>query len=154
MKIAIGSDHAGYDLKQYLLNELVQQGYELKDYGTHSTESCDYPDMAVPVCRVVSEGEYDFGILICGTGVGMSLAANRFPKIRAANVAEPVTAQLTREHNDANVLCLGSRVIGPLLAVEIARTFLATPFSNETRHKRRIEKIEALSHCTDSATNS
>ncbi len=144
MRIAIGSDHAGFNLKQEVLNFLQELGHQVYDAGTYSTESADYPDFAGSVGQMVAKGEADFGILICGTGVGMSIAANKVKGIRAAACYDPFTARMAREHNDANVLCLGAWVIGKGIALEIVRTFLNTEFSGAERHRRRISKIMAL----------
>lgn len=138
MKIAIGCDHGGIDLKKVVLPLLEELGHEVSDQGTHSTDSVDYPQFAASVCNMVSEETCDRGILICGTGIGMSMAANRNNTIRAALCHDIYTARMSREHNNANILCLGARVIGPGLAEEVVRAWLATDFS-EGRHLRRIE---------------
>jgi len=143
VRIAIGSDHAGFDLKEYLRAALAEEGYEIDDLGTHDRSSCDYPDFAAAVGRAVAEGRADRGILICGTGIGMAIAANKIPGVRAACCSEPVSARLTRQDNDSNVLTLGGRLIGPLMALEIARVWLTTPFAGG-RHQRRVDKIRAL----------
>lgn len=141
MRVVIASDHAGLSLKQRLVEHLANRPeLSLEDLGTHSTASVDYPDFARAVAHAVAEGRADRGILVCGTGQGMAMAANRVPGIRAAVVSEGFTARATREHNDANVLCLGERVIGPGLAAEILDIFLATPFAGG-RHANRIAKI-------------
>lgn len=140
--IAIGCDHGGYELKQDIMKFLEKSGYEYKDFGTYSAESCDYPDYAKQVAYAVADGECEKGILICGTGIGVSIAANKVKGIRAALVHDCFSAKATREHNDANVLTMGARVIGPGLAEEIVKIFLETPFSNDERHIRRISKIE------------
>ncbi|HIQ99593.1 MAG TPA: ribose 5-phosphate isomerase B [Candidatus Scybalocola faecavium] len=140
--IALGCDHGGYELKQEVIKYLDAHGLEYKDYGTYSTDSCDYPDYAQAVAKAILNKECDRGILICGTGIGISIAANRFPGIRAANCTDCFMAEATREHNDANILALGARVVGPGLALKIVDTFLNTEFSNDPRHVRRIEKIE------------
>ena len=142
MMIAIGSDHGGYALKQEIMEHLKQRGFELDDVGCWSEASCDYPDYARAAARKVASGEADKGILVCGTGIGMSITANKVPGIRAAAVSDCFTAEATRQHNDANVLCLGARTVGPGLALKITDIFLDTPFSNEERHMRRIAKIE------------
>jgi len=142
MKIAIGSDHAGYHLKQELIDLLRTGKYDFCDFGTASGEPIDYPDIAREVSNVVASGEYDRGILICGTGIGVCIAANKIKGIRAALCENEFTARMSREHNDANVLALGGRVIGAELAKAITRVWLETGFSGETRHKMRIEKIE------------
>lgn len=140
--LAIGCDHGGYALKRAILRHLDARGIEYKDYGTDSEESCDYPDYARAVAEAVAQGEADFGILICGTGIGMSIAANKVPGVRAALCGDCFSAEATRAHNDANVLALGARVLGEGLALKIVDTFLDTPFSNDERHIRRIRKIE------------
>ncbi|MBW1791641.1 MAG: ribose 5-phosphate isomerase B [Deltaproteobacteria bacterium] len=138
MKIAIGCDHGGIDLKKVILPLLDELGHEVLDQGTHSTDSVDYPQFAAAVCNMVSEKTCDRGILICGTGIGMSMAANRNTTIRAALCNDIYTARMSREHNNANILCLGARVIGPGLAEEIVKAWLDTDFA-EGRHLRRIE---------------
>ncbi|OUM95249.1 MAG: ribose 5-phosphate isomerase B [Firmicutes bacterium ZCTH02-B6] len=143
MRIAIGSDHAGFELKKELAAHLEAAGYSVVDMGTESRESCDYPDYAQRVAEAVAAGQYDRGILVCGTGIGMSIAANKVPGVRAALCAEPFSARMAREHNDANVLCLGARVVGPGLALEIADAFLAAQFAGG-RHARRVDKIREL----------
>lgn len=143
MRIAIGSDHAGYDLKQDLIQFLISEGYEVIDVGTDSRDSCDYPDFARAVCEKVVSGEAARGVLICGTGIGMAIAANKVPGIRAACCTEPYSARLTRQDNDSNVLTLGARVVGSGLAREILAVWLSTPFAGG-RHQRRVEKIARL----------
>ena len=140
--IAIGSDHGGYALKKEIIAHLEKRGIEVKDFGCYDEKSCDYPDYAHPVCEAVADGSCSEGILICGTGIGMSMAANKHPGIRAALCGDCFSAQATKEHNNANVLTLGARVTGPGLALKIVDTFLDTPFSNDERHVRRISKIE------------
>ena len=142
MKIAIGSDHGGFELKQAVMEHLTERGIEFKDFGCYDSKSCDYPDIAKPVAHAVADKEYDFGILICGTGIGMSITANKIKGIRAALCSDCFSAEATRLHNDANILAMGGRVVGPGLALKIVDTFLDTPFSNEERHIRRINKIE------------
>jgi ribose 5-phosphate isomerase B len=137
VKIAIGCDHGGIGLKEEIVHLLAELGHQVDDRGCRRDESVDYPEFAEAVCRQVIDGGCDRGILICGTGIGMSMAANRHPQIRAALCHELFTARMSREHNDANVLCLGARVIGPGLAVEIVRTWLATDFAGG-RHQRRL----------------
>lgn len=141
-KTAIGSDHGGFALKQQLMEHLKKEGYELVDFGCYTEQSCDYPDIAHALAKAVAAGECEKGILICGTGIGMCMAANKEPGIRAALCGDVYSAKLTREHNDANILTMGARVVGPGLAELIVDTFLSTPFSNEERHIRRIAKIE------------
>jgi ribose 5-phosphate isomerase B len=144
MKIAIGSDHAGFNLKNRLRDLLRAEGHEVEDCGTDSPESSDYPDYAQKVGRSVVAGDSELGVLCCGTGVGIGMAANKIRGVRAAAVSEPVSARLARSHNDANVVCVGERIVGPEVAAEIVKVFLETHFSEGERHKRRIEKISAL----------
>lgn len=142
MKIAIGADHGGFDYKEEIIKLLKNKGYEIKDFGTYTNESCDYPVIAKEVAEEVSKGNYDRGILICGTGIGMSIVANKVKGIRAALCSDTFSAKATREHNNSNILCLGARVIGNKLAEDIVKIWLDTPFSNEERHIRRIGMIE------------
>jgi ribose 5-phosphate isomerase B len=143
MKIAIGSDHAGFGLKGEVLALLNGTGPEIIDCGTNNTASVDYPDFGEKVSRMVSSGEVDRGILICGTGIGMSMVANKFPNVRAALCNDLFSAKMSRLHNDANVLVLGGRIIGTDLAAEIVRTWLETPFEGD-RHMRRLQKIKKI----------
>lgn len=138
MKIAIGSDHGGYTLKLEIIKHLQDRGFEVKDYGCDSTASCDYPIFAKAVAQAVATKEEELGILICGTGIGMSMVANKVEGVRAALCSDCFSAQATKEHNNANVLCLGARTIGPGLALMIVDKFVDTPFSNDERHIRRI----------------
>lgn len=140
--IALGSDHAGYELKQEIIRFLTERGYEWQDYGCDSTASVDYPDFAHAVAHAVADGKAERGILICGTGIGISIAANKVKGIRCAHCHDCFSAEATRQHNDANILALGARVVGGGLALKIVETFLTTPFSNDERHIRRIQKIE------------
>ena len=140
MKLVIGSDHGGYALKQEIIQHLQAKGYEIMDIGCESEASCDYPDYAKKACAAIRSGEAELGILVCGTGIGMSMAANKEPGIRASLCHDVFSAKATREHNDANILCMGARVIGPGLALMVTDTFLTTPFSNEERHLRRIRE--------------
>ena len=140
--IAIGSDHGGFELKQKVIAHLKEQGREVKDFGTHSLESCDYPDFGRPVGEAVASGECEKGIVICTTGIGISIAANKVPGIRCALCHNTTTARLTREHNDANVLAIGAAMVGEIVAMDIVDTFFATDFSHGDRHQRRIDKIE------------
>lgn len=142
--IAIGSDHAGFSLKQEVKKYLEENHIDYKDYGTFDEKSCDYPDFAEKTCEAVVGGECTLGILVCGTGVGMSIAANKVKGIRAACCSDYFSAKYTRLHNDANVLCIGARVLGAGLAFELVDVFLNTPFSDGENHKRRIAKIAAL----------
>lgn len=138
MRVAIGNDHGGLELKKVVMTLLQELGVAIEDHGCNSTQSVDYPAFARAVCQQVQEGNCERGILICGTGIGMSMAANRLASIRAALCHEPYTARMSREHNNANVLCLGGRVIGPALAVEVVRTWIETGFAGG-RHQRRID---------------
>lgn len=140
--IAVGSDHGGFFLKQAVLKHLEERGEQFRDFGTYTEESCDYPDYGKAVARAVASGEYKYGIIICGTGIGISIAANKIPGIRAALCGDCFSAEATRLHNDANILAMGARVVGEGLALKIVDTFLDTPFSNDERHIRRISKIE------------
>lgn len=140
--VALGSDHGGYELKQEIKKYLDENGIKYKDFGCDSMESCDYPDFAKAVAQSVSKGECEKGILICGTGIGISIAANKVKGIRAAVCTDCFTAEATRLHNDANILALGGRVVGAGLAIKITDTFLNTKFSGDERHVRRISKIE------------
>lgn len=141
--IALGCDHGGYELKQEIIKYLEEKGIPYKDFGCDSTKSVDYPIYARKVGRAIQNGECDKGILICGTGIGISIAANKMKGIRAALCTDCFSAEATRLHNDANILALGGRVVGPGLAVKIVDTFLNTEFSHEERHQRRIDLIES-----------
>ena len=136
--IAIGCDHGGYELKLEIVKHLTERGFEIKDLGCNDTNSCDYPIYAKAVADSVASGESELGILVCGTGIGMSMAANKVEGVRAALCADCFSAQATREHNNANVICLGARTLGPGLALMIVDYFVDTPFSNDERHIRRI----------------
>ena len=142
--IALGCDHGGFELMQQVKEHLDKRGLEYTDYGTYAADSCDYADYAVKVGEAIQTGECDKGILICGTGIGISIAANKMQGIRAALCTDCFMAEATRLHNDANVLAMGGRVVGPGLALKIVDTFLDTAFSGEERHVRRIEKIHEL----------
>ena len=144
MKIAIGCDHGGFNLKKDILEYLKKNNFDFKDYGTFNNESVDYPDYALTVSEVVAKKEFDFGILICGTGIGIGIAANKVPGIRAALCGDTFSARACREHNDANILTLGERVTGPGLAMDIVEIFLKTSFSGDTRHRERISKIASI----------
>lgn len=144
MKIAIGADHAGFRLKDEIVQVLKSEGHEVDDFGCHCADSIDYPDYALPVCEKVASGDADKGILICGTGIGMTIAANKVPGIRCALVHDLFSAKATREHNDSNVLAMGERVIGPGIALEIVKVWLTTEFSQGPRHINRIGKIQQL----------
>ncbi len=143
MKVAIGADHGGYRLKEDIKGLLEDLGVDYKDFGTHSTESVDYPDVALPVAQSVADGLFDRGILICGTGIGIGIAANKVKGIRAALVHDTFSAHACREHNDANILTMGERVIGSGLARDIVAIWLATDFEGG-RHERRVEKIMTI----------
>lgn len=140
--IALGSDHGGFELKQHVINYLKENNIEYIDYGCKSEEACDYPEFAKLVSNAVLEGKADKGILICGTGIGISISANKVKGIRCALCHDCFSAEATRLHNDANVIALGGRVIGRELAIKVIDTFLNTSFSNDDRHIRRISKIE------------
>lgn len=143
MKIAIGCDHGAFRLKNEIIEFLNSENYEVKDFGTYSEESCDYPDIALPVAEAVVNKEYDFGILVCGTGIGIGIAANKVPGARAALCSDTFSAHATREHNNANILTMGQRVVGTGLALDIVKTFLNTEFEGE-RHQKRIDKISEI----------
>ena len=142
-KIVMASDHAGFDLKNTLVEQLKNDGYEVEDAGTYSKDSCDYPVFAEKACRYMLDGKAELCILVCGTGIGMSMAANKFKGIRAACCSDTYSAKYTRLHNDANVLCMGARVVGEGLAYEIAKVFLETEFEGG-KHLRRINMISDL----------
>lgn len=146
MRIAIGCDHAGYEHKLGIIDFLHLLGYEVTDFGCNSTESCDYPDYARPTAESVAKGESDFGILICGSGIGMSIVANKIRGIRAANCSSPKMAELARQHNNANVLTFGARLVSLDEAKEIVRSFLNAKFEGG-RHQRRVEKIHLGTGC-------
>ena len=140
--LALGCDHGGYALMKEIIKYLDDNKIEYKNFGTYSADSVDYPEFGKAVANAVVTGECEKGILICGTGIGMSMVANKFSGIRCALCGDVFSAKATREHNDANILAMGERVTGPGLAVEILKAFLETPFSNDERHIRRINKIE------------
>lgn len=140
--IAIGSDHGGFELKEKVINHLKEQGMEVKDCGCYNKESCDYPKFGKAVGEAVASGECEKGIVICTTGIGISIAANKVKGVRAALCTDSLCARMTRLHNNANVLALGANIVGPGLALEIADVFLNTEFSGEERHQRRIEMLE------------
>ncbi len=141
--IAIGSDHGGLNLKAIIINYLEQRGLQVKDFGTYTAESCDYPDIAKAVAAGVLSGQCEKGILVCGTGIGMSIAANKVDGIRAAHVTDTYSARMAKEHNNANIICLGERITGCDLAVEIVKSYIDAEFGGE-RHQNRIDKIMAL----------
>ncbi len=142
-KIAIACDHGGYELKKDIIKHLEARGFDICDFGCDSTASVDYPDYALPASQAVAKGECDLGILICGTGIGMSLCANKVKGIRAACCSDTFSARMTRMHNDSNVLCFGARVVGLGLATDMVDLFLDTPFEGE-RHNARIAKMMAI----------
>jgi len=144
MRIAIGSDHAGFKLKEALKRDLMDKGYEVIDFGTDSEQPSDYPDVAHPVALAVGEGKVPRGVLICGNGVGMSIVANKVPGVRAALCGDTYTARTSREHNDANVLCLGARATGTELARDIMSIWISTDFSGAERHRRRVHKVQQV----------
>lgn len=144
MKIAFGSDHAGVKLKKELIEYVASLNYDYEDFGTYDDNSVDYPDFGIKVSQRVSNSEFDRGVLICGTGIGMSITANKIVGIRAALCCNTVMAKLCREHNDANILVLGAKVVDKKKAKEILKIFLETEFSNEDRHSRRLNKIKKL----------
>ena len=144
MRLVVGSDHAGFPLKQELAELLRREGHEVLDVGTHSTEPVDYPDSAEAVGRAVVDGRAERGVLVCGSGVGASVAANKVPGVRAAICHDAYSAHQGVEHDDMNVLVLGGRIIGPALAHELALAFVRARFSHEERHARRLEKVKAL----------
>lgn len=143
MKIAFGCDHGGIEAKDAVIYYLAQKGYEVIDFGTNSTDSCDYPDYAIPVSKAVANKEADFGILICGTGIGMSICANKIKGIRCAHVADLFSAEFTRKHNDTNVIALGARISTKEQIVSFVDKFLHTEFEGG-RHAKRVEKINLL----------
>jgi len=144
MRIALSADHAGYLLKNELAAKLAQQGHEVLDLGTHSAAPVDYPDSAEAIASALAEGQAERGILVCGSGAGASIAANKFPGIRAAVCHDTYTAHQAVEHDDMNVLCLGARVIGGALALDLATAYLGATFSGDERHQRRLNKILAF----------
>jgi ribose 5-phosphate isomerase B len=144
MRLALGADHAGYSMKQELADKLAQQGHTVLDLGTHSTAPCDYPDAAEAVAIALNDHRADRGIIVCGSGAGVSIAASKFPGIRAAVCHDTYTAHQAVEHDDMNVLCLGARVIGPALGLEIAEAFVKATFSGADRHQRRLDKVLAI----------
>ncbi len=143
MKIAMACDHGGFALKEDLRAWLTEQGHEIEDFGCHSTESCDYPDFAGPAAKAVAAGQCQLGIVICTTGIGVSICANKVDGVRCALCSEPWSAEMTRRHNDTNVLAMGAGVVGPNLARQIVTNFLNTEFEGG-RHQRRVDKMMAL----------
>lgn len=144
MRIAVGADHAGVDLKRELAAAIAQQGHEVLDVGTHTSAAVDYPDIAEAVATALRDGKVDRGLIVCGSGAGVAVAANKFPGVRASVCHDTYSARQAVEHDDLNVLCLGARVIGPALARALVDAFLAAEFSAEDRHLRRLAKIDAI----------
>ena len=144
MKISIGCDHGAVDMKNMLVSYLESKGHEVTDFGTHTTASCDYPEFAAAAANAVASGECERGIVLCTTGIGMSIAANKVKGIRCALLSDPVSARLTREHNDTNMMALGAGVVGQIMAQQIVDIWLGTEFSGGERHQRRIDKMMAL----------
>ena len=144
MKISVGCDHGALELKNLVVAHLEKQGHQVTDFGTHTKDSCDYPDFAAPAAKAVASGECDKGIVLCTTGIGVSITANKVKGIRCALLSDVMSARMTREHNDTNMMAIGAGVVGQMLALEIADTWLGTEFSNEARHQRRIDKMMAI----------
>ena len=144
MKISVACDHGALALKNELVEHLTKKGYEVVDFGTHTLDSCDYPDFASQAARAVASGECEKGIVLCTTGIGVSIAANKVKGIRCALLSDLMSARLTREHNDTNMMALGAGVVGPMLGLQIVDTWLDTEFSHNERHQRRIDKVMAL----------
>jgi len=144
MKIAIACDHGALDLKNAVIAHLTKKGYEVVNFGTDTLDSCDYPDYAGPAAKAVANGECEKGIVLCTTGIGVSITANKVKGIRCALLSDVMSARLTREHNDTNMMAIGAGVVGQMLALEIVDTWLGTDFSHNERHQRRIDKVMAL----------
>ena len=144
MKIAIGCDHGALDLKNKVVDHLKNQGHQVTDFGTYTLDSCDYPDYAAQAAKTVAEGVCDRGIVLCTTGIGVSIAANKVKGIRCALLSDVMSARMTREHNDTNMMAIGAGVVGQMLALEIVDTWVGTEFSHNERHQRRINKVMAL----------
>ena len=144
MKISIACDHGALALKNTIIRHLESQGHELKDFGTHSLDSCDYPDFAAPAAKAVADGTCERGIVLCTTGIGVSITANKIDGIRCALLSDVVSARMTREHNDTNMMAMGAAVVSEQLALEIVDIWVGTPFSQNERHQRRIDKVMAL----------
>ena len=143
LRLAVGADHAGFELKNSLADHLRTQGYVVVDLGTHSADRVDYPDFGAAVGRAVAGGDADLGLCVCGSGIGIAIAANKVPGVRAATVHDATSGRLAREHNDANVICIGERLVGPQVAIDARDAFLAASFEGG-RHTARVEKIDAL----------
>ncbi len=144
MKIAIGSDHGAFALKNKFVEHLTRQGHEVTDFGTYTLESCDYPDFAGAAAKAVASGQCEKGIVLCTTGIGVSITANKVKGIRCALLSDVVSARLTRQHNDTNMMAIGAAIVGEMLALEILDTWVGTEFSHDPRHQRRIDKMMAL----------
>ena len=144
MKISIGCDHGAIDLKNIVVEHLMKKGYEVADFGTYTAASCDYPEFAEAAARAVASGECEKGIVLCTTGIGVSITCNKIDGIRCALLSDVMSARMTREHNDTNMMAIGAGVVGQMLAFEIVDTWLGTEFSGEARHQRRIDKMMAL----------
>ena len=144
MKVSIGCDHGALALKNKMVAHLVARGYDVKDCGTYTADSCDYPDFAAAAAKAVASGECEKGVVLCTTGIGVSIAANKVKGIRCALLSDVMSARLTREHNDTNMMAIGAGVVGEMLALEILDTWLETEFSYNERHQRRIDKVMAL----------
>ncbi len=144
MKISIGCDHGALALKNLVAEHLRKQGHEVVDFGTHTADSCDYPDFAAAAARAVADGTCQRGIVLCTTGIGVSVTANKIKGVRCALLSDLMTARMTREHNDTNVMALGAGVVGQMLALQIVDTWIGTEFSGDARHQRRIDKVMAL----------
>ena len=144
MKISVGCDHGALALKNTVVEHLTKKGYEVKDFGTYTMDSCDYPDFAEAAAKAVANGECDKGIVMCTTGIGISIAANKVKGIRCALLSDVMSARMTREHNDTNMMAIGAAVVGKMLALEIIDTWLGTEFSGDERHQRRIDKMMAI----------
>ena len=142
--IALACDHGAFDLKQTIMKHLQERGFAVKDFGCFDKSSCDYPDFAAPAAKAVASGECEKGIVVCTTGIGVSITANKVNGIRCALLSDIMSARMTREHNDTNMMAMGAGVVGEKLAIEIVDTWLDTPFSQEARHQRRIDKMMAL----------
>ena len=144
MKIAIACDHGALELKNLVISHLQKKGYEVVNFGTDTLDSCDYPDYAAPAAQAVADGQCDKGIVLCTTGIGVSITANKVKGIRCALLSDVMSARMTREHNDTNMMAIGAGVVGQMLALEIVDTWLGTEFSHQERHQRRIDKVMAL----------
>ena len=144
MRISVACDHGALELKNAVVAHLQKQGHEVHDFGTHTLDSCDYPDFAAPAAKAVAAGECEKGVVLCTTGIGVSITANKVDGIRCALLSDVMSARLTREHNDTNMMAIGAGVVGEMLALEILDTWLGTEFSHNERHQRRIDKVMAL----------